>query len=103
MLAPISFAVVPRPGKFLGQHVIIFQRLRPFDIAGAGKVDVAASAPTAPPVKNDRRLIPISFSFVALYKYQNSGRFDVDLFPDGEQFIKLEEIPAPVLPEKGVI
>ena len=103
MLAPISFAVVPRPGKFLGQHVIIFQRLRPFDIAGAGKVDVAASAPTAPPVKNDRRLIPICFSFVALYKYQNSGRFGVGVFPDDEQVILFEEMLAPVLPKKGVI
>ena len=70
MLEPISLAVVPRPGKFFGQVVIIFQRFRAFDIAGAGKEEAAATAPTALPFRKDLR-----GSFIALRPFSGYPRW----------------------------
>ena len=58
----MALAVVPNPGKFFGQQVIIFQRLRSWDIAGAEKVDAAATAATALPLSKARRFRVIGFS-----------------------------------------
>lgn len=58
MASAMRWAPVPRPGKFLGQAVIIFQRRIPLERAGAVMAvaaTVVAAAPATAAFKNDRR------------------------------------------------